>query len=64
MIKYVSRKYLKEKWEPLKIDMENVIDVYGKKHSEDKVDSSDLERCYYNVLDKIEAIKHEIQEGN
>ena len=58
MNKYVSRRYLREKWEDLKWDMENIIKVY-----DDVFDdaSEEAERVKANVLDKLDAIKKEIE---
>lgn len=59
-MKYVSRKYLKEKWEALKWDMEKVVDVYGNTTEEDQVDPEDVRRCAANIIDKCESIMREI----
>ena len=60
MSRYVSRKYLREKWESLKWDMEKVIDVYGEKTDDDSVSSEIMNRCYWNIVDKIDSIKKEL----
>lgn len=63
MSRYVSRKYLKEKWDSLKWDMEKVVDVYNEKAEDDKVDSETLNRCYWNIIDKLDSIKKELGDG-
>ena len=62
MSRYVSRKYLREKWESLKWDMEKTLDIYKKRTESDSIEESDLNRCYYNVMDKIECIKRELED--
>lgn len=58
MSKYVSRRYLREKWEDLKWDMENIIRVY----SDDGDDvSEEAERVKANILDKLESIRREVE---
>lgn len=53
---YVSRKYLSEKWDKLKWDMENIL-LEG---DEDEVPEEDVERCAANVIDMCESIAKEV----
>lgn len=57
MKQYVSRRYLREKWEKLKWDMEEVIGVYD--YRDDNV-AEDAARVAWEVCDFMEAIKREI----
>jgi len=54
---YVSRRYLREKWEALRCDMENVIGVYD--DGSDNV-AEEAERVRANILDKMESIRQEL----
>lgn len=56
-MKYVSRRYLNEKWEKLKWDMENVIGV--NKDGSDNV-AEDSERVKYEIKEFMDAIWNEI----
>jgi len=56
---YVSRRYLREKWDKLKLDMENIIDIYG---GESDNALEDVNRIRYDVLTLLDAIKTEIGE--
>ena len=60
-MKYVSRRYLREKWEKLKWDMEKVIDVYGE--GPDDV-SEDATRVAYELKGFMEAIMKELGFGH
>ena len=55
---YVSRRYLREKWEKLKLDMECIICVYD----EDGPDNvaEEAKRVAYEVNDFMESISKEI----
>lgn len=57
MKQYVSRRYLREKWEKLRCDMENVIGVYD--YRDDNV-AEDAARVAREVCDFMEAIRKEI----
>lgn len=56
-MKYVSRRYLREKWEKLKWDMENVIAVY-EDGDDDATEAA--ARVAWEVCDWMESIKREI----
>ena len=56
-MKYVSRRYLREKWDSLKWDVENVIGVYDE--GSDNV-AEDAGRVSYEIAGLMEAIKKEI----
>ncbi len=56
-MKYVSRRYLNEKWDKLKWDMENVIGV--NKDGGDNV-AEDSERVKYEIKEFMDAIWNEI----
>jgi len=60
MPKYVSRRYLKEKWEKLKWDMEETLDVYSEYADSDKVDIDTVQRCYRNIIEMCNAIQKEV----
>lgn len=55
--RYVSRRYLREKWENLKWDMEKVIGVYD--DGDDNV-AENAQRVANEVMYFIEAIAKEI----
>lgn len=54
---YVSRRYLKEKWDKLKWDMERVVGVY--EDGEDNV-AEEANRVAYEMIDFMDAIKNEL----
>lgn len=55
--KYVSRRYLREKWEGLKWDMEKVVGVYGE--GTDNV-AEDAQRVRAEIADLMDSIKKEL----
>ena len=57
-MKYVSRRYLNEKWDKLKWDMENVIGVY-RRDGEDNC-AEEAERVKYEIKEFMDAIWSEI----
>lgn len=57
MKQYVSRRYLREKWDKLKFDMENVVGVYDE--GSDNV-AEDAQRVAYEVIDFMNSIAKEI----
>lgn len=57
--KYVSRRYLREKWEDLKWDMEKIVRVYEEEGPDDV--SEEVSGVRINLLDKLNAIKKEIE---
>ena len=57
MKEYVSRRYLREKWDKLKFDMENVVGVYDE--GSDNV-AEDAQRVAYEVIDFMNSIAKEI----
>ena len=63
-MRYVSRRYLEEKWDNLKWDMENFLDVYCKETNEDKVDEETLKRCTYDIVDMCTCIINELSKGD
>ena len=63
-MKYVSRRYLREKWENLKICMESVLDVNNKWTDKDNAADS-AERVKGEIADLMDAIRKELgYEGN
>lgn len=56
-MKYVSRRYLREKWESLKWDIEKVVGVYDE--GSDNV-AEDAERVKGEIADLMDAIKKEL----
>ena len=56
-MKYVSRRYLREKWESLKWDMEKVVGVYDE--GSDNV-AEDVQRVRAEIADLMDAIKKEL----
>lgn len=58
MKQYVSRRYLKEKWEKLRVDMECVIGVYD--DGPDNV-AEEAQRVAYEVNDFMKAIAKEME---
>ena len=57
MKQYVSRRYLKEKWEKLRVDMECVIGVYD--DGPDNV-AEEAARVAYEIKDFMESISKEV----
>lgn len=57
---YISRKYLKEKWESAKLDMENFLSVLDDNLS-DCIDEDDVSRVYFNIKDNLEACIKELE---
>lgn len=57
--KYVSRRYLREKWDKLKWDVENSLDVYNTLTKKDDA-SDDVQRVRAEIADLMDAIKKEI----
>lgn len=57
MKQYVSRRYLKEKWEKLRVDMECVIGVYD--DGPDNV-AEEAARVAYEIKDYMESIGKEV----
>lgn len=57
---YYSRTYLREKWDSLKYEMEEYLDIYKNRTDIDKIDEHDINMCKYNVIDMLDAIKAEI----
>lgn len=57
MKQYVSRRYLKEKWEKLRVDMECVIGVYDD-GPDDVADAA--KRVSREMADFMDAIKKEL----
>lgn len=57
MKQYVSRRYLREKWEKLKWDMEKVVGVY--EDGSDNV-AEEAQRVAYEVVDFMNSIAKEI----
>lgn len=55
---YYSRSYLREKYDSIKSDIENVLDVYNEES--DSIPEEDVERVKANLRDKIEAIINEL----
>lgn len=56
MDKYVSKRYLKEKWKHLVNDMEIILS----NPEDDRVSEEDLKRTRGNIMDNLEAIRWEI----
>ena len=56
-MKYVSRRYLREKWEGLKWDMEMVVRIYDE--GSDNV-AEDAERVKGEIAFLMDAIKKEL----
>ena len=54
---YFSRKYLKEKYESLKHDIENVLKVFDESQN-DSIDEADVRRVSANIKDKCDAISN------
>jgi len=52
---YYSKRYLKEKWEPLKLDMENLLN-----NEDDRIDEEKVKRVRNEMNYYIECIKKEI----
>lgn len=59
MPKYVSRRYLREKWSSLKICMESVIDINNRWTEKDNAADA-AERIRAEVVDLMDAIKKEL----
>lgn len=59
---YVSRKYLKEKYNALKHDMENVLQVLDESQ-DDSIDEADIKRVAANIKDKCDSISREFKCG-
>ena len=55
--KYVSRRYLREKWDGIKWDMEKVLGVYDE--GADNV-AEDAQRVKAEIADLMESIKKEL----
>lgn len=55
---YHSRNYIREKWDSLKRDIENVLDIYNEEV--DSISSSDIDRVKWNIKDKIDSILQEL----
>lgn len=53
---YVSRAYMREKWNAMKSDMEDILLEGGG----DKIPDEDVERCRANVVDKCLSIVAEL----
>lgn len=64
MPKYVSRRYLREKYDNLKWDMEKTFDIYGEDHDADKIDEATLKRCYREIIEMCKAIEKEVNIEN
>lgn len=58
--KIVSRRYLKEKWNRAKSDIEQVLDIYNDELP-DLIDQDDLDRVIYNIRDSLNAILNELR---
>ena len=52
---YYSKRYLKEKWEPLKWDMDMLLD-----NEDDRIDEEKVKKVRYEMNYYIDAIKKEI----
>ena len=59
LVEYVSRRYLREKWDNLKWDMEKVVGVYDE--GADNV-AEDAERVKGEIAFFMDAIKMELGE--
>ena len=59
---YCSRKYLKEKWDKVKWDMESILKVEDENQPKE-VDPDDICRVICNVRDNMEAIIKELMQG-
>lgn len=60
---YVSRKYLREKYQKLKYDMENTLNVLDEE-AEDKINEEDVRRTYSNIKDSLLSILDELSYVN
>jgi hypothetical protein len=59
MEKYYSRKYLKEKWNSVKWDIENFLRVLDD-DMPDSINPADVDRVRAEIFDKMESIKSEL----
>lgn len=54
-----SRRYLREKWEGLKYDMENVLRIYDTE--DDKITDEDISRVKREMRYYVDAIMKEVE---
>lgn len=57
---HVSRRYLKEKWDSAKRDIESFLEI-DNEELPDAVDVKDVEKCFYNVKEKLTAVLTELE---
>lgn len=59
-MKTAHRSYLREKWDRLKWEIEEMLDVYGKYTEEDLISKQRVEEEKSDIKDLLTAIRKEI----
>lgn len=59
---YVSRRYLREKYNKLKTDMEIFLKVLDE-DSKDSIDNEDVKKVFYTIEDSSQSIINELLKG-
>lgn len=57
---FVSRSYIREKWNSLKWDMEKYLDILNEE-APDKIEEKDIEKVLPNINDKFDSIINELK---
>lgn len=57
---YKSRRYIRDKYEKVKYDLEVYLDILNKE-KDDKITDTEANAVKYNVIDNMEAIIKELQ---
>lgn len=57
---YKSRRYIRDKYEEVKYDLEVYLEILNK-DKEDKITDAEANAVKYNVIDNMEAIIRELQ---
>lgn len=57
---YKSRRYIRDKYEEVKYDLEVYLEILNK-DKKDKITDEEADAVKYNVIDNMEAIIKEIQ---
>ena len=58
---YCSKKYLREKWNRIKFDMESVLDIQNEQI--DSISPEDIKRTLPNIQEATESILEELKNG-
>lgn len=60
---YISRRYLREKWDSVVSDMNIILNSESPSEDPNEVDYQVVRRTYHNIGDKVKSILTELHQG-